>query len=108
MGREKIRTEENIGLQNMREVLSPLSPNPDPQSLNPGLVHAERSYRGILKEPKIALTGKSGHTGIFLGTIGSAAEIQVLTIAASGNLGSSGKEFVLGLNHDHSLARQSA
>lgn len=94
---EKVTRQNDVYLQSVREVLSPLAPNPDPQSLKPGLVHAERSYTGISSKPDIALTGTGGHTGILLGTIGSASETQVLTISANRDLEGSGKEFVFGV-----------
>lgn len=84
-------------IKHMSEVLLPLHPNPDPQSLKPGLVHAERYYPGVSSYHKTALTGKGGHTGIYLGTIGSAEETQALTLSTQRDLEKTGREFSYGV-----------
>jgi hypothetical protein len=84
-------------LQSVEQALSPLSPNPDLQTLKPGFVHAERRYKGLKKNPEVSLDGTSGHTGIFLGTIGSRDKRQALTITASRDLETTGKEFTYGV-----------
>lgn len=93
----KADREKDSAIKMMRKVLSPLKPNPDPQSLTPGLVHAERNYTGLAKNEGVALTGTGGHTGIFLGTIGSGSETQALTLSANRDLEGSGKEFAYGV-----------
>lgn len=84
-------------LKSLRGSLLPLSPSIDPQTLKPGLVHAERIYKGLSTKPEIALSGTSGHTSIFLGTIGSAAETKALTIGANRDLEDTGLEFNFGV-----------
>lgn len=82
----------------MAKVLRPLGPNQqDPQSLKPGLVHAERAYRNVLQDHKVALNGTGGHTGIYLGTIGSAGDTKALTVSADRDLENTGKEFICGV-----------
>ena len=67
---KKIKLLHDPYMQCLRNRLSPLPLHPDPKTLKPGLVHAERKYDEIEKKPEIALEGKSGHTGFFIGTLG--------------------------------------
>lgn len=93
----KNQRQQDTYLQAMSRVLDPLKPNPDPNSINPGVVHAERNYTNISTKPEVALSGTGGHTGVFLGTIGSAGETRALTITAARDLENSGKEFIFGV-----------
>ncbi len=84
-------------IKNVRSVLTPLGLHPDPNTLKPGLIHAERTYNRNTKKLYKKLAGKAGHTGIFLGMIGSGSDAKALTISAARDLEGSGKEFVYGV-----------
>lgn len=85
----------DVYIKSMQNVLQPLFLDNTPSRLSPGLVHAERKYER--KKADFNFTGISGHTGFFIGTVGSASETKALTISASRDLEGTGKEFIYGV-----------
>lgn len=80
-------------LENLRKTLLPHGKIMDPASplLRPGIVHNERTFTPT------SIQGLGGHTGIYLGTVGSGPETKALTISATRDLEESGKEFMYGV-----------
>ncbi len=81
-------------------LLKPLQPilQDDLHVLKPGMVHAEVYYDKTSVKEWNRLTGTSGHTGFFLGTVGSGSNAKALTITAGRDLeAKESREFVYGV-----------
>ncbi|MBA4117563.1 MAG: hypothetical protein C0514_01525 [Candidatus Puniceispirillum sp.] len=80
-------------LENLRKTLRPHGKIVDPAShlLRPGIVHNERTFNAS------SIQGLGGHTGIYLGTVGSGPDTKALTISANRDLEGSGIEFIYGV-----------
>jgi len=80
-------------LENLRKTLRPHGKIVDPAShlLRPGIVHNERTFSSS------SIQGLGGHTGIYLGTVGSGPDTKALTISTNRDLEGSGMEFIYGM-----------
>lgn len=55
----------------------------DVSDVTPGMVHAERTYRGISENRDISLWGNGGHTSITLGAQGAGPDAKTITIGTN-------------------------
>lgn len=55
----------------------------DVNDVKPGMVHAERTYRGVSENKEISLWGNGGHTSITLGAQGVGPDAKTITIGTN-------------------------
>lgn len=69
----------------------------DIEKVLPGMVHAERNYKGIKTNNDIALLGAGGHTTFVIGVEGQGLEAKLYTMGANRDLEGSDIDFIYGI-----------
>ncbi len=64
----------------------------DVKDVKPGMVHAERTYRGLSGKKDIALWGNGGHTSMTLSTWGEGPDAKTITIGTNRDIEGSNRD----------------
>ena len=87
--REKYRSDDYI--RSLYDTMTPVKIF-DVKDVKPGMIHAERTYRGLSDNKDTSLWGNGGHTSITLGTDGVGSDTKTITIGTNRDIEGSNRD----------------
>ena len=91
---DKAKYSEDDYIRSLYDTMTPVKIF-DVQDVKPGMVHAERTYRGVSKKKDISLWGNGGHTSITLGAQGVGPDAKTITIGTNRDIEGSNRDGIL-------------